>query len=110
MQECELATFMVATGDGRDRRDAARSPGDRSLAALVRSATLDPVRSIRELRAEAAAAAEASATMDPFTGRQLRARSTRYARAAAIVEARCWACGTRCVTEPFAISPPIWER
>ena len=110
MQECELAKFVVTTGDGRDDRDVGNTPGERSLAALVRSATLDPVRAIREFRTEATAAAAASATTDLFTGRQLQARSNRYARAAAIVQARCWACGMRCVTEPSAISPAIWEQ
>ena len=110
MEQCELATFVAGIGDGRDHRDIGNAPGERSLAALVRSASVDPERSVREFRAEAMSAAEASATMDAFSGRQLRARANRYARAAAIVEARCLACGSRCVSVPFSFGPPIRER
>ena len=103
---------MAGIAQGRNHRDVSSAPGERSLAALVESATFDPEGSILELRAEALRAAQASAAadIDVFSARQLRARSVRYARAVALVEACCLACGACCMTGPLASGPGIQER
>jgi hypothetical protein len=92
--------MVVGIFEGQDHRDF-KAPGDRSLVALVRSATLDPARSIREFRAETARAQQAIATADEFAARQLRARALRYARAAEIVEVKCAACAAPCAFVPL---------
>lgn len=106
---CDLAVIVGTVSEGRDSGDANGAPGGRSLVALVRSATLDPVRSILEFRAEALRAHRASATADEFAARQLRARAMRYARAAVLIEVRCAACAAPCAITSFDQDPGIIE-
>ena len=56
MAACDLGILGAAIGAGREYRDRGRAPGERSLSALVSSATLDPKRATREYRDEARAA------------------------------------------------------
>jgi hypothetical protein len=68
MAECDLGDIGAAIGEGRNDRHVGNAPGELSLAALVRSARLDPERSIREYRAEALSASQAHADADVFSG------------------------------------------
>jgi hypothetical protein len=110
MAACDLGALGAAIGAGWEYRDVGRAPGERSLSALVGSATLDPERAIREYRNEARAAARGCRWRDPFSARRLGARCRRLQLAAALVEECCAACTARCVTVPYAYGPGIRER
>jgi hypothetical protein len=110
MAACDLGILGAAIGAGREYRDRGRAPGERSLSALVSSATLDPKRATREYRDEARAAARSCRWRDPFSARRLVARCRRFQLAAALVEECCAACTARCVTVPYTVGPGIRER
>ena len=93
--QCELVNVAAGLFEKHGRRHV-NAPADRALVALVRSAILDPARSIRDFRAEAMRAQQACAAADAFAARQLRARALRYARAADLIEVFCAACATPC--------------
>ena len=107
--QCALVNIVVGLLEGQNQR-VVNTPGDRSLTAIVRSATLDPARSIREFRAEAVRAQQACATADEFTAQQLRARALRCARAAEVVEAKCAVCSAPCVVPSFDADPGDSQR
>jgi hypothetical protein len=107
--QCELINVVAGIFGARDDRGAVNAPGDRSLVALVRSATVDPAGSILEFRAEAIRAQQACATADAFEARQYRARALRYARAAEIVEAHCAACAAHREVVSFDAYPGVLD-